>query len=184
MSADRTHSIEPPDRPGVSVRPVWRGEWPQVIHVLNAVYVGNGYTSPERAAALFRRETLEPAGTLLVAIDHRSVLGVVLLLHHGSPLVQVAGSEEAEFRLLAVAAHARGRGVGEVLVRGCMDLARGPDLAAKALVMWTRPQMIAAQRLYGRLGFRRVPERDALLAPLPAGSPALERWVYSCPLSS
>ncbi|MFI4854685.1 MAG: GNAT family N-acetyltransferase [Phycisphaerales bacterium JB065] len=177
MQNTRTPPLQP-DHSAITVRPVFAEEWPQAIGVLNTVYVGGGYTSAEKAKTLFHRDTLEPAGVVLVAVDQRSVLGVVLLLHPGSDLAQVANDGEAEFRLLAVSPHARQRGAGELLVRRCIQLSASPPHAAKTLVMWTRPQMVAALRMYDRLGFRRAPDRDAQLDPLPAGSPALERWVY------
>ena len=71
---------------------------------------------------------------------------------------QVARPGEREFRLLAVDPQARGQGVGEALVRACVDVCLRD--AAQALVLWTRPTMTAAQRLYERLGFVRVPDRD------------------------
>lgn len=178
MPDDPTLSLEQSDGSTITARKCLDDDWPRAIEILKAVYVGEGYVSPERAALAYRRETLAPAGTVLVATDQHSVFGAVVLLHQGSPLAQVAGDGEAEFRLLAVDPSARGRGVGEVLVRACIQLAAIPPLAAKSLVLWTRPQMIAAQRLYVRLGFRRTPHRDALLEPLPPASPPLERWVY------
>src|SRR4029079_4745465 len=64
---------------------------------------------------------------------------------------------EAQFRLLAVAAEARGRGVGELLARACMDHAATDGLA---LCIHTTKWMEAGQRLYTRLGFTRRPDRD------------------------
>ena len=164
-----------------TIRPCEDGDWPDVLRLLTDVYVGEGYVGRERAAAFYQRELLEGAGTVLTAVEGRGgpgVLGVVILLHRGSPLTQVAREDEAEFRLLAVDARGRGRGIGEALVAACIAGASRAPLAARRLVLWTRPRMTAAQRLYERLGFRRAPERDGLLAPLPAGSPAVERWVY------
>lgn len=67
--------------------------------------------------------------------------------------------------MLAVAAEARGAGVGEALVRACVDRARALD-GVSALVLSTQPAMLGAQRIYARLGFVRTPERD--WAPVPA----------------
>ena len=65
---------------------------------------------------------------------------------------------EGEFRMLAVAPAARGRGVGEALVRHCEDRAT----AAGATRMWlsTIDDMTHAQRIYARLGYRHEPARD------------------------
>jgi ribosomal protein S18 acetylase RimI-like enzyme len=60
--------------------------------------------------------------------------------------------------MLAVAPAARGRGVGEALARLCLDRFRHEG--CRAVVISSLPQMAAAHRLYARLGFRRLPERD------------------------
>ena len=62
---------------------------------------------------------------------------------------------EAHLRMLGVARDAQGRGVGEALVTAATALARE---AGKARVtLGTMPEMTAAQRLYGRVGFRAGP---------------------------
>lgn len=133
--------------------------WRQAIGVLHRVYVGEGYSAPERAASAYRREALEPEGEAFLALDEDgTVIGVVLFLQAESTLRQVALPGEREFRLLAVDPNARGKGAGAALVQACM--ARSRAAGAAALVLWTRPTMLSAQRLYERLGFRRVPERD------------------------
>ncbi|MBK9289375.1 MAG: GNAT family N-acetyltransferase [Flavobacteriales bacterium] len=43
-------------------------------------------------------------------------------------------------------------------MRTCIERARMDN--ASALVLWTRPTMEAAQRLYERLGFTRATDRD------------------------
>jgi len=65
---------------------------------------------------------------------------------------------EMEIETLGVARDARNRGIGELLVRELIHAAH--DRAADALVVWTRPSMRTAQRLYDRIGFVRTPERD------------------------
>lgn len=135
-------------------------DWHQGLTVLHRVYVGEWHSPAERAAQMYRREVLETEGSFFVAVgeDDYAVLGATILLHPGSTFHQVARSTEREFRLLAVHPDARGQGVGEALVRACVQGATTDG--AEALVLWTRPTMIAAQRLYERLGFVRVPARD------------------------
>jgi ribosomal protein S18 acetylase RimI-like enzyme len=81
----------------------------------------------------------------------------------GSQFADIAEGAEAEIRMLATAKAARGRGVGEALVRDCVRRAAGEG--RPALVLSTKPVMVAAQRLYARLGFERMPERDWEYAP-------------------
>jgi len=68
-----------------------------------------------------------------------------------------------EVRLLAVAPSVRGRGIGEALMRACVERARAGGHAA--LTLHTTAVMRAALRLYGRLGFERAPELDVEVAP-------------------
>jgi ribosomal protein S18 acetylase RimI-like enzyme len=67
------------------------------------------------------------------------------------------GDGEASFRMLAVDVTAQGQGVGEALVTACIDRA---SAGGRALFIHSGTWMTAAHRLYGRLGFARVPERD------------------------
>ncbi|TXS56842.1 GNAT family N-acetyltransferase [Streptomyces sp. t39] len=100
-----------------------------------------------------------------VAVDGGgALLGGVAFVPAGGPYADVAGPGEAEFRTLAVAEEARGRGVGEALVRVCVDRARA--LGRVRLVLSTQSSMHAAHRIYGRLGFVRTPERD--WSPIPS----------------
>ncbi len=57
---------------------------------------------------------------------------------------------EGEFRMLAVAPSARGRGVAEALVRTCVE--RSVELGYTALVLSSMPVQQPAQRIYARLG--------------------------------
>ncbi len=80
------------------------------------------------------------------------------------PYADVARLHEAEFRTLAVAGAGRGQGAGEALVRACIARARAIE-GCGLLVISTQPTMAAARRLYERLGFVRMPERDWMPVP-------------------
>ena len=97
-------------------------------------------------------------GELWVAVEDEELLGCVTWCPAGSTWREIALDDEGEFRMLAVAAAARGRGVGEALVRACLDRARADGLGGVAIS--TMDRMTDAHRLYGRLGFSRVPEAD------------------------
>jgi ribosomal protein S18 acetylase RimI-like enzyme len=98
-----------------------------------------------------------------VAPDDREVLGTVTLCREGSPWREISQPGEGEFRMLAVAPHAQGQGVGEALARHVVDRFR--EEGAAAVVLSSTPSMTSAHRLYERLGFGRCPERD--WEPLP-----------------
>ncbi|MGY1453264.1 GNAT family N-acetyltransferase [Streptomyces sp. SS8] len=86
------------------------------------------------------------------------VLGTVTFAVRGGEYAETARPGEGEFRMLAVRPSARVRGVGETLVRGCVDRARA--LGLERLALSGHPMMHTAHRLHGRLGFVRTPDRD------------------------
>ncbi|MFD5618305.1 GNAT family N-acetyltransferase [Streptomyces yangpuensis] len=96
---------------------------------------------------------------VLVAERDGRLLGGVTFAAPGSPLADIAGPDEAEFRMLAVAHAARGQGAGEALVRACVERARAVE-GVTGLVLSTQRSMAGAHRIYVRLGFERTPERD------------------------
>jgi predicted N-acetyltransferase YhbS len=103
------------------------------------------------------------AGEILVAVDGADVLGAVLLVRPGTPYSEIAGPGEVEFRMLAVSPKAQRRGIGERLVRACLDRAR--TWGADRVVISARDFIEGALRFYARIGFVRVPERDWSPAP-------------------
>lgn len=105
------------------------------------------------AAARYREAELWVASS-----DDDAVLGTVTVCPPDSPWRELAGPDEGEFRMLAVAPEARGAGVGEALVR--LSLERAASQGARAVVISSLSEMLAAHRLYHRLGFARTPERD------------------------
>ncbi|MDV6013521.1 GNAT family N-acetyltransferase [Haloechinothrix sp. LS1_15] len=101
---------------------------------------------------------------LLVAVDGDDVvLGTVTVAAFGTPLAQIARPGELEFRMLATDPAYRGRGIGELLTYAVMD--RAAQLGCLRVVMCVDEQNTAAQRLYRRLGFVRLPDRDWSPAP-------------------
>jgi len=103
----------------------------------------------------------------IVAEQDGAVVGAVLLYPFGfagSPADgTVAMTATPEVRLLAVAPEGRGRGLGEALMRECVQRARASGAAA--LTLHTTDLMRVAIRLYDRMGFVRSPELDFGLAP-------------------
>ncbi len=100
-------------------------------------------------------------GVVLVAVDTADgrVLGTVTYVPDAaSTQAELARGREAGFRVLGVDPGARGRGIGEALVRACIERAR---IAGRTgLAISTSLDMPAALHLYARLGFRHDPARD------------------------
>lgn len=142
------------------VRPARPEELEAAGEVVAAAYlhdlvVSEGYQARLRDAASRHRD-----GLVLVAVDDGSqeLLGTVTWAAGGSPLAQLAGPDEVELRMLGVAPSSRGRGVGQALVQDC--LARARAAGARGVVLSTQPQMLAAHRVYERLGFVRADDLD------------------------
>lgn len=87
-----------------------------------------------------------------------AILGTVWTPREGARLSPVARDDELDFRLLAVAPDARGRGIGAALTSHVIGLGR--IRGVKRVVMNSGSSMIAAHRLYEKLGFARLPERE------------------------
>lgn len=98
---------------------------------------------------------------VLVAKRADQVVGGVTYVPGPGPYAQLITDDEAELRMLVVDPEAQGQGVGAALVQACVELARAAG--RRNLVLGTMPAMVAAQRLYARLGFVRTPERDQQL---------------------
>lgn len=113
---------------------------------------------------------------VLVARRGGQVVGGVTYVPGPGPYAQLIADDEAELRMLVVDPEAQGRGVGAALVQACVERAR--SAGRRNLVLGTMPAMVAAQRLYASLGFRRTPERDHQLD----SGPCLVS--YAMPLSS
>jgi ribosomal protein S18 acetylase RimI-like enzyme len=94
-----------------------------------------------------------------VAAEAERLLGCVTFCPPGSPWRELARDPgEGEFRMLAVHPDARGRGVGQALAALCEEHARAHG--ATRMVLSSLPTMASAHRVYGRLGYTRLPERD------------------------
>lgn len=124
-------------------------------------YVAEGLSSVESDYVDLLQDAASRAekAELWVAVDEDDrVLGSVTLSPAGSPYREISREGEGEFRMLAVDPQARGRGIGEALVRWCV--ARSRALGDAHMVLCTQKENATAIRLYARLGFDRLPERD------------------------
>ncbi|GAA1791829.1 GNAT family N-acetyltransferase [Nocardioides hankookensis] len=95
-------------------------------------------------------------------VDGR-VAGSVTIALPGSAWREIAADDEGEFRMLAVSPTARRRGVGDALARLVDDRFR--ELGFRGIVLSSLAQMSSAHRIYERLGYHRVPDRDWSPAP-------------------
>jgi predicted N-acetyltransferase YhbS len=93
--------------------------------------------------------------TVLVALDDDDTIlgGITYIAGPSSPLAEHEEPDAAAIRMLAVAVAAQRRGVGEALVRACLDRARAEG--QRQVVLHSTTWMHGAHRLYQRLGFAR-----------------------------
>lgn len=150
---------------GLVIRPVHDDELDAVGDLTFDAYAVDGFiTETDDYAEELRDAAGRAKGAeVYVAVDDGRVLGTVTFCAEGAGHRELAGPGEAEFRMLAVAPPARGRGVAEAMVRMCVE--RATELGYDALVLSSLPGQRQAHRLYERLGFRRTPELDWKPAP-------------------
>jgi len=114
-----------------------------------------------RQAILGTLADVKPAEQI-VAEQDESLVGSVLLYPAGTVFHTSAGNPVTlaypEIRLLAVLPAARGRGIGQALVRECIRRAR--FAGATTITLHTTDAMRVAMRMYERMGFVRAPELD------------------------
>jgi len=134
-----------------------------------AVYAGlAGFPSPDQQPRYYQllagigRLAGQPDTQLLVAARADRLLGGVVyvadMARYGAGGTASQERHASGFRLLAVAADARGLGVGRALAQHCLDLAREHD--HWQVIIHTTAAMQIAWGMYERLGFARAPELD------------------------
>ncbi|HLM07610.1 MAG TPA: GNAT family N-acetyltransferase [Blastococcus sp.] len=156
--------VQSADAPTVSVEPARPEDFDRIAELTVGVYVDGGLASPGYTPQLADVAGRASRSELMVARDGSGrVVGSVALVLDGDFGEITESDDEAAFRMLVVDPAVRGRGVGELLVTTCLDRARAAG--KRRMVLSTDPRMTAAHRLYRRLGFTRLPERDWSPAP-------------------
>ena len=106
--------------------------------------------------ARLERLLADPDVTLLVAKDGDEVVGTTTVIVYTTPFWIKARLDE-----VVVDASARGKGVGEALVKAALEVGREHGAQVAELQSGRGPRRDAAHRLYERLGFR-VRDSDVL----------------------
>ena len=152
----------------IQVRPVRPEEFEEAGKVVLDAYTSLPGENMSEGYAEVLADVARRAGdaVVLVAVEDtdETVAGCVTFVpDHTSPWAELVEPGESAIRMLAVRPSGQGRGVGRLLVEHCIESAR--QQGSDALVLHSTPRMEAAHRLYDRLGFVRVPERDWFPAP-------------------
>jgi GNAT superfamily N-acetyltransferase len=99
--------------------------------------------------ARLQRLVADPATTLLVAKDGEVIVGTTTVIVYTTPFWIKARLDE-----VVVDANARGKGVGEALVKAALDIGRAKGAQVAELQSGRGDARKAAHRLYERLGFK------------------------------
>lgn len=91
----------------------------------------------------------DPDVTLLIATDGDQVIGTTTVIVYTTPFWIKARLDE-----VVVDADARGKGVGEALVKAALDVGRGKGAQVAELQSGRGSNRDAAHRLYERIGFK------------------------------
>jgi ribosomal protein S18 acetylase RimI-like enzyme len=145
----------------VQIRSARPQEYPAVGTLTVDVYLGDKLVPPGAVYldTLVNAADRADRAELIVAVDaDGTVIGSVTFAQYGSAYAELAEADEVEIRMLVVAPSARGQGLGEALVRTCLDRAKAAG--AVRVRLSTQENMVGAHPIYRRLGFVRTPERD------------------------
>jgi ribosomal protein S18 acetylase RimI-like enzyme len=144
----------------ITIRPAEPAEYAAIGALTVAAYEASGQLEPWEDYASVLADTAGRAtdSTVLVAVEDGRIFGAVTYCRPGASYAEISRDGEAEFRMLAVDPELRGRRIGELLTGACLRQAR--EDACAAVVLSTKRSNVAAHRLYERMGFVRVPDRD------------------------
>jgi ribosomal protein S18 acetylase RimI-like enzyme len=148
------------DEMTVTIRRAVPAEYDEIGALTAGAYLADGFIPAGSGYESLLRDAADRAAKaeLWVATGAGGLLGSVTFCGPGSVYREIAHDDEGEFRMLAVSPAARGTGVGTALTLHCLDRSR--ELGFRRVVMCSASTMETAHRIYRRLGFTRLPERD------------------------
>jgi GNAT superfamily N-acetyltransferase len=138
-------------------------EYDAVGELTVEAYSHDGFVRGDYAMTLRAAADRAAKAELWVAADSSGLLGTVTYCPVGSVYREIGLDDEGEFRMLGVTGRARGLGIGTALTERCIERAR--ELGHGRIVMSSAAFMTTAHRIYERLGFVRLPDRD--WSPIP-----------------
>lgn len=152
--------------------------------IVRAAYVVDGLVDGSNAYADqledARSRAQAPGVEVLVAVANdgasdEQVAATITVAEAGSAYADIALAGELELRMLGVDHAFRGRRLGELMMASAIEFAHERGLSAVWSLVHDNEK---AERLYERMGLRRVPERDWYVPQMPELGPML---VYCAP---
>jgi ribosomal protein S18 acetylase RimI-like enzyme len=155
-----TYAYDLDDETSPIVRLARPSEYAAVGALTVAAYQADYELPPSYLASLAQTEQRAREHEVWVVEDRLTgeLAATVATPRPGAFISDLGQPGELDFRLLAVAPAARGRGFGALLTQHVIGLARERGL--HRVVMNSGDIMVGAHRLYEKLGFSRIPERD------------------------
>jgi putative acetyltransferase len=138
------------------IRPIGSADDAALAQLIGAVMaecgVGGASAPLDAEIALMSRAYAGARAVYFVAEEDAAIVG-------GAGIAPLAGAafEVCELRKMYLLPGARGHGLGELLLRRCLRVARG--FGYQICYLETLSTMAAARHLYERAGFRSLPER-------------------------
>ncbi|GAB4099464.1 N-acetyltransferase [Sinomonas halotolerans] len=146
---------------GLRVRAAEPRDYAHVARITQAAYMAAGHFPEGHPYLRVLGDVAHRAEHAIVWLGESAgrPVAAVTLAESGQPYSEVAREGEIEFRMLAVDPAAQGAGVGRAMVHRILEDARSRP-GIEAVVLTSASHMASAHRLYGSLGFRRLPDRD------------------------
>lgn len=145
----------------MKIRPAEPSEYLEIGELLVDAYGAiDGFVMDEALAEELREIAARAKDSLiLVAVEEGRIFGTVTYVpDQDSSLAEFDDPSGAGIRMLAVARHARRRGVAAALSRACLDEAY--RTGKSTVYLHTTQWMTGAEALYTGLGFHRDPTLD------------------------
>lgn len=144
----------------LTIRCVRPEDYDVVGRIVAQAYLGEGHVNPNNPYSSDLSDTAGRSAVtdVYVALEGDEVVGSITFARAGNPYAAIARPGELEGRMMAVAPTARGKGVATALMHHFLNTARNEGF--DAVVLTVRPSMSDARRIYDRLGYVAVPERE------------------------
>jgi putative acetyltransferase len=136
---------------GIQIREIQKEDNPRIAAVIRKVFISDNYPKTGTAFADVQLDFMfeaydKPRATYFVVEENGNIIG-------GGGVSQLENSTEniCELQKMYFLQEARGKGIGFQMIEKC--LAEATEFGYEKCYLETLPEMLAAQRLYKKIGF-------------------------------